>query len=58
MMSRLGLENKKQLCFEYTVDQGRPLSYSEVYTVGMALDSLNGKSCIAILVFLKLTLMI
>ena len=57
MMSSLGLENKKQLCFGYGEDQGRCLNYSEVYVIGMALDSLNGKSCIAILVLVTLTLM-
>lgn len=57
MMSSLGLENKKQLCFEYTMVQGRSLNYSEVYVIGMALNSLEGKSCIAMLAFLTLTLM-
>ncbi len=56
MMSSLGLENKKQLCFEYDVDQGRCLDYSEVYVIGMALDSLKGKSCITMLALLTLTL--
>lgn len=56
MMSSLGLENKKELCFEYSVDQGRCLNYSEVYVIGMALNSLKGNSCIAILVLIMLTL--
>ena len=54
-MSSLGLENKKELCFEYGVDQGRCLSYSEVYVIGMALNSLKGKICIAIVVLVMLT---
>lgn len=49
MMSSLGLEKKKELCFGYGGDQGRCLNYSEVYVIGMALDSLEGKSRIAIL---------
>lgn len=57
MMSSLGLENKKQLCFEYGVEQGRCLNYSEIYTIGMALDSLKGKVCIAMMTLLRLTLM-
>ena len=57
MMSSLGLENKKELCIGYDGDQGRCLNYSEVYVIGMALDSLKGKSCIAILVPVTLTLM-
>ena len=56
-MSSLGLENKKELCFGYDGDQGRCLNYSEVYVIGMALDSLKGKICIAILVLVTLTLM-
>ena len=55
MMSSLGLENKKELCFEYGVDQGRCLNYSEVYVIGMALNSLKGDTCIAILVLIMLT---
>ena len=56
MMSSLGPENKKQLCFEYTADQGRTLNCSEIYVLGMALDTLKGRSCIAILALLTLTL--
>lgn len=57
MMSSLGPEKKKQLCFEYTVDQGKMLNYSEIYVLGMALDSLKGRSCVAILALLTLTSM-
>ena len=55
-MSSFGLENKNQLCFEYGVEQGRCLIYSEIYTIGMALDSLKGMGCIAMINLLRLRL--
>ena len=44
IMPSLRLQSKAVLCFEYDLDVDKCFTYSELYTVGIAIASMKGKS--------------